>query len=211
MLGVVNLPAYIAAVVVLVMLPGPNSLFCMTVAGRYGVRKSRYAMAGTFLGNGILIAASSLGAGVLLKNYPVLFDGMKLAGGLYLFYFGVKMLLAAWRGDDGGGSVGTVPEDGGSIFRRALLIALLNPKGLLFFPSIMVQFVDLSYGQPLVGFAVLGLVFQTASLVFLNIAAPLADGLAAWFRRYPKAGRAGRGGVGMVFLAFAAKLWTAAV
>ena len=52
----------------------------------------------------------------------------------------------------------------------AVLVALLNLKGLLFFPSMMVQLVG---------------------------------------ARYRKGGAVGKGGVGALFLAFAAKLWTA--
>lgn len=212
MFGITDIVTYTVAVVVLILLPGPNSMFCMTVAGQYGTRTARRAIAGTFLGNGILIAASALGAGSLLKAYPFLFNGIKLAGGLYLAYIGIKLLLGAlhtWRQPALIQSAAKLESP--KVFKKALAIALLNPKGLLFFPSMMVQFVDIRYPHPLISFLILGLIFQTVSLIYLNLMAPASSSITRAVTRYRKAGAAGKGGVGAVFLAFAAKLWTASM
>ncbi|QEY24024.1 leucine efflux protein LeuE [Neisseria animalis] len=210
MFGITDIVTYTLAVVVLILLPGPNSMFCMAVAGQYGVKTARRAIAGTFLGNGTLITASALGAGSLLKAYPFLFDGIKLAGGCYLAYIGLKLILGAWQNWHNGKPVEEIRIHSPHVFKKALTIALLNPKGLLFFPSMMVQFVDISYPHPLVSFLILGLIFQTVSLIYLNAMAPMADRISRWAAHYRKTGAAGKGGVGALFLAFAAKLWTAA-
>ncbi|MDO5639084.1 MAG: leucine efflux protein LeuE [Neisseria sp.] len=217
MFGITDIAAYTLAVVILILLPGPNSMFCLTVAGQYGAKTARRAIAGTFLGNGTLIAASALGAGALLKAYPFLFDALKLIGGTYLAWLGLKLLYGAWQGWRKAAPLPMpIPQQRPSekppaVFKKALLVALLNPKGLLFFPSMMVQFVDIAYPQPLVSFLVLGLIFQTVSLIFLNLTAPVANRLTQMVARYRKAGAAGKGGVGAVFIAFAVKLWSAAV
>lgn len=212
MFGITDIVTYTVAVMVLILLPGPNSMFCMTVAGQYDTRTARRAIAGTFLGNGILIAASALGAGSLLKAYPFLFNGIKLAGGLYLAYIGIKLLIGAlhtWRQPALAQPAAKLESP--KVFKKALAIALLNPKGLLFFPSMMVQFVDIRYPHPLISFLILGLIFQTVSLIYLNLMAPASSSITRAVTRYRKAGAAGKGGVGAVFLAFAAKLWTASM
>ncbi|UOO80989.1 leucine efflux protein LeuE [Uruburuella testudinis] len=216
MFGITDIVAYTLAVTVLILLPGPNSMFCLAVAGQYGAKTARRAIAGTFLGNGTLIAASALGAGALLKAYPFLFDGLKLVGGTYLAWLGIKLLYSArqrWcNGTPQAVPAGALPAGGKpKVFKKALMVALLNPKGLLFFPSMMVQFVDISYPHPLTSFLVLGLIFQTISLIFLNLTAPAARRLTQMVARHRRAGAAGKGGVGALFIAFAAKLWCAAV
>lgn len=216
MFGITDIVTYTLTVMVLILLPGPNSMFCMTVAGQYGAKTARRAIAGTFLGNGTLIAASALGAGALLKAYPFLFDGLKLVGGTYLAWLGIKLLYGArqnWQHHAPAPATPAVSAPAGQpkVFKKALTVALLNPKGLLFFPSMMVQFVDIAYPHPLISFLVLGLIFQTCSLIFLNLTAPVANRLTQMVVRHRKAGAAGKGSIGAVFIVFAAKLWGAAV
>ncbi len=74
------------------------------------------------------------------------------------------------------------------MFRKALTVALLNPRGLLFFPSMMVQPVDARYPHPVVSFLVLGLFFQTLSLIYLNLMAPAASRISRFAAR-PSCGR----------------------
>ena len=211
MFGITDIGAYTLTVVILIVLPGPNSMFCMAVAGQYGAKVARRAILGTFLGNGILITASALGAGAILTNYPILFDGIKLAGGLYLAYLGSKLLLGAWQSWQGKQTATPIHVSSPKVFQKALTVALLNPKGLLFFPSMMVQFVQPHQGSPLISLAILGLIFQTVSLIYLNLIAPTASHITHWASHYRKVGAAGKGGVGMMFIAFATKLWLTAV
>ncbi len=212
MFGINDILTYTLAVTALILLPGPNSMFCMAVAGQYGSRTARRAIAGTFLGNGTLIAASAFGAGSLLKAYPLSFDLIKLAGALYLAWIGCKLCksaLQAWRHPLPPAAVATVSSS--KVFRKALMVALLNPKGLLFFPSMMVQFIDVDYPRPLISFVVLGIIFQTISLIYLNLMAPATGYLTRLTVRHRRIGALGKGSVGAMFLAFAAKLWAAVV
>lgn len=212
MFGITDILTYTLTVTALILLLGPNSMFCMAVAGQYGSRTARRAIAGTFLGNGTLIAASALGASSLLKAYPLSFDIIKLAGALYLAWVGFKLCKSALQGWCKTLQPNTaLTVSSPKVFRKALMIALLNPKGLLFFPSMMVQFIDVHYPQPLISFAVLGAIFQTISLIYLNLMAPATSRLTQLAARHRRAGALGKGSVGTLFLVFAAKLWTAAV
>ena len=70
MFGIIHFSAYLVAVLLLVLLPGPNMLYCLSAAGQHGVKTGWIAYAGIFLGNGILIVASTFGAGTLLQASP---------------------------------------------------------------------------------------------------------------------------------------------
>lgn len=91
--GITDLTAYVLTVLVLIALPGPNSMFCFGTALAHGFAKAKFAIMGTFLGNGTLIVASALGAGALLTRYPFLFGAIKMAGAAYLTYLGGRLLL----------------------------------------------------------------------------------------------------------------------
>ena len=95
MFGITDLAAYIIGTIAIILLPGPNSMYCLTVAGQHGAKAAYRAVAGILLGDSLLILATVLGAGTLLKLYPALFHGIKLAGGLYLAYIGCNLLPGA--------------------------------------------------------------------------------------------------------------------
>ena len=96
MYGIIDFPLYLIGAVTIVLIPGPNSLYCLAVATQQGTRQAAKVMAAIFLGDSVLILCAVGGAASLLKSNPVLFGILKSAGGLYLAYLGIKMLRGAW-------------------------------------------------------------------------------------------------------------------
>ncbi len=94
MLGITDPLTYVAGAVAIILLPGPNSLFALSVAARRGVKAGFAAAAGIFTGDLILMLAASLGVASLMRAYPVAFDVVRYAGAAYLAWLGVKLLLA---------------------------------------------------------------------------------------------------------------------
>src|SRR5699024_2173049 len=84
MLGVTDLWTYLAATVLIILLPGPNSMYVLSVAARRGVRYGYRAAGGVFVGDAILMAASAAGVASLLRASPWLFAIVKYAGAAYL-------------------------------------------------------------------------------------------------------------------------------
>ena len=97
MFGIINPLSYLIGTIILIITPGPNSMFCLSVAAQQGARKAYHAICGVLLGDSVLILLTVLGAGTALKLYPALFHAMKLAGGLYLAYIGFGLLRGAVR------------------------------------------------------------------------------------------------------------------
>ena len=100
MLGVTDLPTYLAGLVLIILLPGPNSLYVLSVAARKGTRTGYKAAAGVFTGDTILMTLAALGAASLLQTTPLLFTVVKYAGAGYLAWMAYGMLRAAldlWR------------------------------------------------------------------------------------------------------------------
>ncbi|MCX5212062.1 leucine efflux protein LeuE [Kitasatospora sp. NBC_00240] len=215
MLGVNDLATYVLGALVIVLLPGPNSLYVLSVAARKGVRTGYRAALGVFVGDFTLISLTSLGAASLLKANPAVFLAVKFGGAAYLLWIGVGMLRAArqlWREHRGGALSG--PDEEPAVvtaaeenpFRRALVISLLNPKAILFLLSFFTQFVDPSYGQPVLSFALLGGILQSFSLLYLSALIFAGTSLAAAFRRRKRLSAGLTSGVAVLFAGFAAKL-----
>ncbi|THA69264.1 leucine efflux protein LeuE [Streptomyces sp. A0958] len=215
MLGVTDLPTYLAGLVLIVLLPGPNSLYVLSVAARRGVRTGYVAAAGVWTGDTVLMTLSALGASSLLRTTPVLFAVVKYAGAGYLTWMAIGMLRTAvsmWRerhrrvaeitGEAAGGA--QVPGGVERPYRRALVVSLFNPKAILFLISFFVQFVPES--NPLPGFILLGVLAQAASVLYLSFLISAGARLAAAFRRRKALSAGATSVAGMLFLGFAVKL-----
>jgi leucine efflux protein len=143
MFGVIDLPTYLAGLILIVLLPGPNSLYVISVAARRGVRAGYTAAAGVWCGDTVLMTLSAAGVASLLQANAVLFGIVKYAGAGYLTWLAIGMLRAAWamwrtRRDQSADDSPAVATDERP-YRRALVISLFNPKAILFFVAFFVQ------------------------------------------------------------------------
>jgi leucine efflux protein len=217
-LGVTDFWTYVLGVVAIILLPGPNSIFVLSVAARRGVRAGYRAAGGVFLGDAVLMVLSAAGVASLLRAYPPVFLVIKGAGAAYLGWIGFGIIRGAvrrWRsGDTVAGAAGSDiaaagPADLRHPFRRAAVVSLLNPKAILFFVSFFIQFVDPGYPYPAVSFLVLAAVVQVCSGLYLTALIFGGQFLAGQFRRRRRLAAGVTTGVGAVFVGFGVKLATA--
>jgi len=232
--GVTDIETYLVGLILIILLPGPNSLFVLTVAARDGVRRGYAAACGVFVGDAVLMFLSAVGVASVLKANDVLFSIVKYLGAGYLGWLAIGLLRAAWvqwraaRRDAHHRTLAEeaadlvvrepeahVPADGGRMggagpaFRRALVISLLNPKAILFFVAFFVQFVDPAYPDPAIPFLVLATLLEIASFLYLSALILAGSQLAAVFRERRALSAGGTSLIGAVFLGFALKLVTA--
>ena len=211
MFGITDLTAYVLGTIFIVLLPGPNSMYVLSVASRHGVALGYRAASGVFVGDTILMVLSAAGLASVLATTPWLFLAVKYAGAAYLGWIGLAMLRTAWRGWRGSTQpaehavaaprpVATRP------FQRALSISLLNPKAIFFFISFFVQFVDPNYDHPALSFLVLGVIAQVFSFLYLSALIFAGDRLAAAFRSRRRLSAVLNGVVGCVFVGFGLRL-----
>ncbi|GGX58188.1 leucine efflux protein [Streptomyces minutiscleroticus] len=213
MFGVIDLPTYLAGLVLIVLLPGPNSLYVLSVAARRGVRAGYRAAAGVWCGDTVLMTLSAAGVASLLQANAVLFGIVKYAGAGYLTWLAVGMMRAAWslwrtRGEraarDPEAPAATAADE--RPLRKALVISLFNPKAILFFVAFFVQFVDPGYAHPALSFVVLGAFAQLFSFLYLSALIFSGTRLAAAFRRRRRLSAGATSAAGVLFLGFAVKL-----
>ncbi|MFI6810760.1 leucine efflux protein LeuE [Nonomuraea sp. NPDC050328] len=218
--GITDIWAYIVGAIFIILLPGPNSLYVLSLAAQRGVRDGYRAAAGVFVGDTVLMVLTAAGAASLLKASPLAFTVVKYAGAVYLAWIGVQMLRGAIRSLRGRRAAGTAEAAGtagtaeartpaGRPFRKALIVSILNPKAILFFVSFFVQFVDPNYAAPAISFLILGAIIQVFSVLYLTLLIFGGTYLATQFRSRQKLSSGLTAAVGAIFLGFSAKLATA--
>lgn len=206
--GVTDLATFILGTIFIVLLPGPNSLYVMSVASRWGVAAGYRGACGIFVGDTILMVLAATGAASLLQTTPALFMVIKYAGAAYLAWVGIGLIrsaLANWRGGQPAEAT-PAPIDPKHPFKTALVISLMNPKAILFFVSFFIQFVDPGYAHPALSFAILGGIVQVCSALYLSMLIFGGAHLAAQFRKRRRLAAVATGGVGGMFIGFSAKL-----
>jgi leucine efflux protein len=223
MLGITDFWTYVLGVIAIILLPGPNSIFVLSVGARRGVRAGYRAAAGVFLGDAVLMTLSAAGVTSLLQTYPPIFLVIKYAGAAYLAWVGLGIIRGAlrkWRmrADSTGGIAGAArggeEADAREVrhpFRRAAVISLLNPKAILFFVSFFIQFVEPGYPHPALSFLVLGAVVQLCSGLYLTALIFGGRFLAGQFRRRRRLAAGAATGVGAIFVGFSIRLATASM
>jgi len=219
--GVTDLWTYVMGAFGIILLPGPNSLYVLSVATARGVRAGFQGAYGVFVGDTILLLCTALGAASLLRTHPALFMVVKYAGAAYLFWVGMNLLWGALKGLRGQADDQEVSTDGVPTvataahlqrpFRRALVISLLNPKAILFLLSFFVQFIDPAYAQPEVPFLILSAILMSFSAAYLAVLIFAGARLAQTFsqRRCLSGGLSSL--VGGLFVWFGSKLATASL
>lgn len=124
--------------------PGPAILLAMSNAASRGVGKALLSSAGNALGIFLVSGAAMIGLGTLLRTSFMLFTALKIVGAAYLVYLGVKQ----WRGaGKAAPATALQPEPAATasaaqLFRDGLLVALTNPKSIIFFTALFPQFIQ---------------------------------------------------------------------
>ena len=134
-----NWLAFVAASVVLLVLPGPTILTVIGYSLTHGRKANLPLVAGVALGDSTALLLSIVGLGALLKTSALWFTAVKLVGGCYLLYLGVRMLRAgAASGEVAMAAAPAAPPL--QLFANTYLVTALNPKGIIFFVAFLPQF-----------------------------------------------------------------------
>ncbi len=131
--------AFVAATVVLVMIPGPNVALVVANSVAYGRRFGLVTVAGTtaaaLLPQLAFVVLGMTGSLILAGRF---LEWLRWAGVAYLAWLGVK----AWREPVIDlTQVAPEPRSARAIFARGVIVSLTNPKSLLFYGAFFPQFI----------------------------------------------------------------------
>lgn len=171
---------FVAASVVLLMIPGPTIILVLTYALTQGRKVAVASAAGVAVGDLIAMSASLAGLGALVLTSATLFTIIKWVGAAYLVWMGIGMIRASGKMVMADADAPALPAP--RIFRNAAVVTALNPKSIVFFIAFVPQFIT-PQAPLLPQFGILIATF--VGLAFLNalIYALLADRVRGTIRK----------------------------
>ncbi|WJF89940.1 LysE family translocator [Paraburkholderia bonniea] len=180
-----NFLLFLAASLAVTVAPGPDNMQVLARGIAQGRAAGLAAAAGFAAGVIFHTLLAALGVAALLRASPLAFQAIKLAGGAYLIWIGIKALRS--HGLAAAHQRPTQPL--GSIFRQSVLGNMMNPKVTLFFVVFLPQFVDPHSGHSVtLQMLELGGLFMLQAFVVFSLFGVGAGMIGAWLKRRPRAG-----------------------
>ncbi|MFI5447850.1 LysE family transporter [Polaromonas sp. UC242_47] len=198
--GVADYGAFVVAIIVFLLIPGPGNLALITSTGKGGLAGGMGATLGVIAGDQLLLWAAVAGVSALMAAYPTAFHAVQWLGAAYLAFLGIKMLLAK------PGDAPLLQIKPHHYFRQAMLITLLNPKAIVFYMAFFPLFVDPAHHQGLKTFAVMAATIASLTFLYGLIAVLLTYYLAERIRANPKISTALEKAAGVFLIGFGIKL-----
>lgn len=201
---------FLPAVMLLVITPGPDSMLVLSRATFEGRDAGMTTALGVTAGAFVHSLLAAFGISALIAESPALFGALKTAGAVYLGWLGLRAIRAAlrlWRARGAAAIAQPRRLSRAMTFRHALLTNLLNPKVVLFFLAFIPQFVSPAAGPVGLQIFLLGALLGILALVYHWALTAAAVGASARLLTRPKVRALLDGASGLVFIAFAAKIF----
>jgi len=200
MFGIADYGAFVVAIIVFLLIPGPGNLALITSTSKGRIVGGLAATMGVIAGDQVLMWMAVAGVATLLASYPAAFEMVQWAGASYLAWLGVRMLLAK-PGD--APVLNILPRH---YFRQALAITLLNPKAIVFYMAFFPLFVDPAHHQGLLTFGVMAATIATLTFAYGLVVVLLTHHLAERMRSNPAISTALGRLAGVFLIGFGIKL-----
>jgi threonine/homoserine/homoserine lactone efflux protein len=179
MLSWSKLLVFVPVTIILVVTPGPNTLYIIARGLHGGYRAGLVSCLGILLATLIHIAGAAVGLTALLSSSTLVFNIIKYAGAAYLIWIGLKTLATRKQTE----SISAMRRQSpGAVFYQAFLVNLLNPKTALFFLAFLPQFVDSSLGRVTPQLILLGMILACFGTTSDCTYALLAGRVGKWLR-----------------------------
>ena len=198
--GMTDYSAFVFAIILFLLIPGPGNLALITSTSKGGIRGGLAAILGLILGDQVLMWLAVAGVAALLTAYPNAFQAVQWLGAAYLAWLGGKMLLAK------PGAAPVLNIKPYHYLRQALTITLLNPKAIVFYMAFFPLFVDPAQHPTLLTFVAMAVTIAALTLAYGLILVLLVHFLAKQLRANPAISRALSKVAGLFLIGFGIRL-----
>jgi threonine/homoserine/homoserine lactone efflux protein len=196
------LPFLVASVLV-ILIPGPDTLVVLRNALVAGRRTAARTAAGVLTGLSVWVTAASLGVTAILRASHDGYLALRIAGALYLIYFGLQALRSRALGQPVEVSTGRRSLVGRG-FRAGLMTDLVNPKVGVFFITFMPAFIP--HGTPVAAASFgMGAVFVLLAGLYFAFMLAFVQRLLGWLRKERSRRRLNRA-TGLALIGFGVRL-----
>ena len=171
---------FIAVALVAIMSPGPAILLAISNSLQFGFKKVLLSSLGNITGLFIISTTAIFGLGAILKASTTLFLVLKVIGALYLVFIGIKQWKSKTNLFTDKQDIEVQTKSGKTFFLEGLLIAITNPKAIIFFTALFPQFINLD--NPVAPqFLIMSFSFMGMSFSVLATYGLLAHKAKKWF------------------------------
>jgi len=165
-----NLLYFLSAAVMLTILPGPDMLFVIAQSISLGKKAGISVALGLCTGLIFHTIAAAFGISIIIYNSDVAFMILKYLGVAYLIFLAFMALKESTINLNINWQINKI-----HLYRKGILMNLLNPKVLLFFLAFLPQFVDQSDGNVSLQMVSLGIIFIIQAIIIFSIVSILAS------------------------------------
>jgi threonine/homoserine/homoserine lactone efflux protein len=191
---------FFALVFGIIALPGLDMAFVLGSTLSGGRTRGFAAVAGIIAGGVCHVVMTALGISMLVKLIPGAFNGLLLAGALYIAWIGISLVRSE---SSFGLQPDSRPRSRAATFRQGMLTCLLNPKAYLFMLAVFPQFLRPEYGMIWLQATVMWLIIAINQLCIYGGVTLMADRARQWLQGRPAAGMLATRCVGGLLIAAA--------
>ena len=200
MLGVADYGAFVVAILLFLLIPGPGNLALITSTGQGGMRAGMATTLGVIAADQVLMWLAVAGVSALLAAHPALFHAVQYVGVAYLAWLGWRMLRAQ------PGDAPVLKMAPRQYFRQGALITLLNPKAIVFYMAFFPLFVDPAQHRGVITFAVMAATVALLTALYSVVVVVLTARMAQQLRANPMVVRVLNKTAGVFLIGFGLKL-----
>jgi len=165
------------------LIPGPNAILVLNHVTVHGFSKTLSTIAGGVIGFILLIGVCVFGLGSIIQAEPKLMMVVKIIGGLYLAWLGLKLWMAPPMTFREHNHTNTGHRS--DLFRQGFLSAATNPKGMMFFTAVLPQFLSPRHSMVL-QFVIIALTLAFTEFCVEMTFALVGDRVKNWIARSGK-------------------------
>ncbi len=173
----ISLLGFVAAALVILLIPGPGVFYVVARSIEQGRRAGLVSVAGLAAGACVHIAAAVAGISAIVLASATAFRLVKILGAGYLIYLGLRTMLARRAPAD---LDATPARASHRLFIDGVFVSVLNPKIAMFFLAFLPQFVEPGRGSIARQVLLLGIIYVALALITDSGYALLADRVRRW-------------------------------
>lgn len=182
----VSVFSFLGVAILLTLMPGPDNLFVLAQS----IAKGKNAGISTALGlcTGLIahIAAATAGISAIIYQSALAFAIVKYVGAAYLLFLAYKSFR------EEGASFNLSNDHASnykSLYKRGVIMNLLNPKVSLFFLALFPQFINYKIGHVPIQMLTYGVIFLIQALVLFIVISIFAEKVGYFLRKSPSLSR----------------------
>lgn len=165
-MDLLSILSFLGVSIVLTIMPGPDNLFTLAQSLSKGKNAGIFTTLGLCTGLIVHITAATIGITAIIYQSSLAFTLVKYAGAAYLLFLAYK----SFREKSSSYNLTNKSSlDYKSLYKKGIIMNLLNPKVSLFFLAFFPQFINYENGNVSIQMLVYGILFLVQSFVIFTL------------------------------------------